>query len=284
MLPLLVSLANISKTWSFFKRAYFSSNLFANKKAFYKKNNTFFNVRKFWTSNFKSAQTTPVINFYRISKIQVFKISQNLKFSSKQKMVKWLDKCYFLLGHICYSQKPTHSENSLIFSPSENLNFLLILLSSNSQIFQTFVWLCVKKWELWKDKKSNFHTFTWRVCQKHKKIKVWWLPHPGQIWLQTSGWYFLVQTDKQTYQMIFLATDGTDCEKDILIRSEGVTEVFVSRSRSSGVHQFVCRQKLGAWWTTCFFLADFKVGHHSNWKRSPWSSSQVTQSCQCSQK
>ena len=108
-------------------------------------------------------------------------------------MVKWLDKCYFLLGHICYSQKPTHSENSLIFSPSENLNFLLILLSSNSQIFQTFVWLCVKKWELWKDKKSNFHTFTWRVCQKHKKIKVWWLPNPGRICLQTFGWYFLVQ-------------------------------------------------------------------------------------------
>ena len=31
-----------------------------------------------------------------------------------------------------------------------------------------------------------------KVCQKHKKIKVWWLPHPGQICLQTFGWYFLV--------------------------------------------------------------------------------------------
>ena len=37
----------------------------------------FSNLFKFWTSNFKSAQTPPVINCYRISKLQVFKISPN---------------------------------------------------------------------------------------------------------------------------------------------------------------------------------------------------------------
>ena len=61
LLPLLVSLANISKTWSFFKRAYFSSNLFANKKLLSNKNESFFNVGNFLRTlqvlNFKSAQT-----------------------------------------------------------------------------------------------------------------------------------------------------------------------------------------------------------------------------------
>ena len=31
------------------------------------------------------------------------------------------------------------------------------------------------------------------LCQKHRRIKVRWLPHPGQICLQTFGSYFLVQ-------------------------------------------------------------------------------------------
>ena len=56
LLPLLVFLAKISKTWSFFKRAYFSSNLFANKKVLSNKNDSFFNVCNF-------LETLQVLNF-----------------------------------------------------------------------------------------------------------------------------------------------------------------------------------------------------------------------------
>ena len=44
-----------------------------------------------------------------------------------------------------------------------------------------------------KDKKCNFDTFIWQVCQKNEMIKVLWLPNLGQICLQTFGRYFLVQ-------------------------------------------------------------------------------------------
>ena len=57
LLPLLVSLANISQTWSFFIRAYFSSHFLANKKVLSNKNDSFFNVGNFLESlqvlNFK---------------------------------------------------------------------------------------------------------------------------------------------------------------------------------------------------------------------------------------
>ena len=77
LLPLLVALANISQTWSFLKRAYFSSNLFATKKVLPNKNDSFFNVGNF-------LETLQVLNFklqirpeVRISNLQVLKSSQN---------------------------------------------------------------------------------------------------------------------------------------------------------------------------------------------------------------
>ena len=115
-----------------------------NKKTFYKKITLFSMFASFELQTSNLPRPPPSLNFIAFLRYKFSKFPKILKFSSKQKMVKWLDKCYFLLGHICYSQKPTHSENSLIFSPSENLYFLLILLTSNSQIFQTFVWLCVR--------------------------------------------------------------------------------------------------------------------------------------------
>ena len=35
--------------------------------------------------------------------------------------------------------------------------------------------------------------------KKNQKIRVRWLPHPGQICLQTFGWYFLVQMSISKY-------------------------------------------------------------------------------------
>ena len=53
-------------------------------------------------ANFKFAQTLPVINFYHSFKLQVFKFIQKIEIclislcSLNQKMVKWLNKWYFL--------------------------------------------------------------------------------------------------------------------------------------------------------------------------------------------
>ena len=61
----------------------------------YFKHMVIFQKSMFWTSNFESAQTPPVINCYCIFQITP-NFVKNISFSSNQKMVKWLNKWYFL--------------------------------------------------------------------------------------------------------------------------------------------------------------------------------------------